>query len=140
MDQTVKVGVGVVIFKDGKILLGKRKGSHGAGGYGAPGGHQEYGETLAQTAIRETTEECGITIKNLRMICVSDLLKYLPKHYTDIGFYAEWVAGTPRVLEPEKCEGWDWYDPENLPENVFGCLHYYLRALKTGEKYFTVRD
>jgi len=34
MEENIpKVGVGVMIFKDGKILLGKRKGSHGAGEY-----------------------------------------------------------------------------------------------------------
>ncbi len=37
-----KVGVGVMILKDGKVLLTKRKGSHGAGMYSFPGGHLEY--------------------------------------------------------------------------------------------------
>lgn len=29
-----KVGVGVLVLKDGKVLLGKRKGTHGVGHYG----------------------------------------------------------------------------------------------------------
>lgn len=33
-----RIGVGVLIFRDGKLLLGKRKGSHGAGHWSAPGG------------------------------------------------------------------------------------------------------
>ena len=33
-----KVGLGVMVMKDGKVLLGKRKGSHGAGEYVWPGG------------------------------------------------------------------------------------------------------
>ncbi|MEK6841001.1 MAG: DNA mismatch repair protein MutT, partial [Nanoarchaeota archaeon] len=37
-NNQVKVGVGVMIFKNGKILLSKRKGSHGAGEYAFPGG------------------------------------------------------------------------------------------------------
>lgn len=137
MDNVPKVGVGVLIFKQGKVLLGKRKGSHGADEYGGPGGHLEYGETLEQTAIRETKEECGITIKNLRMLCVSDLLKYSPKHYVDIGFYAEWKSGEPEVLEPEKLESWEWYDLDALPKNLFGCFTAYVESHKTGKKYFT---
>ncbi len=34
-----QVGVGVLILRDGKVLLGRRKGSHGAGCWSAPGGH-----------------------------------------------------------------------------------------------------
>ncbi|WP_134596929.1 NUDIX domain-containing protein, partial [Pseudomonas aeruginosa] len=38
-----QVGVGVLILRDGKVLLGRRKGSHGAGCWSAPGGHLELG-------------------------------------------------------------------------------------------------
>ncbi|HOF50487.1 MAG TPA: hypothetical protein PLH22_02295 [Candidatus Colwellbacteria bacterium] len=40
MDDAPKprVGIGVMIFKNGKVLLGKRKGSHGEGEYAFPGG------------------------------------------------------------------------------------------------------
>ncbi len=40
------IGVGVIIKNDGKILLGKRIGSHGAGTWGLPGGHLEPGEEV----------------------------------------------------------------------------------------------
>ncbi len=60
-----KVGIGVMILKDGKVLLGKRKGSHGAGQYAFPGGHLEYMESFEDCARRETREECGIEIQNI---------------------------------------------------------------------------
>jgi 8-oxo-dGTP diphosphatase len=97
-NKITKVGVGVLIFKGDKILLGLRQGSHGENEYCGPGGHLEYGETAEQTALRETSEECGIKIKNLQFLCVSDLLKYAPKHYIDIGFVAEWESGEPEIL------------------------------------------
>lgn len=137
MDKTVKVGIGVLIFKDGKILLGKRKGSHGEAQYGGPGGHLEYGETAEQTALREIKEECGLEVQNLQMLCVSDLLTYLPKHYIDIGFKADWVSGEPKVLEPHRLESWAWYDLDDLPDNLFGCAPAYIESHRTGKKYFT---
>ncbi len=47
-----KIGVGVLIIRDGKLLLGRRKGSHGAATWSAPGGHLEYGETPEACARR----------------------------------------------------------------------------------------
>lgn len=138
-DNAAKVGIGLFIVKDGKVLLGKRKGSHGENEYGGPGGHLEYGETAEQTAYREVEEECGIKIKNLQLLCVSDLLTYLPKHYIDIGFSAEWESGEPKVLEPEKLESWDWYEIDNLPGKLFGCVSAYAESYKTGKKYFTFK-
>lgn len=136
-NNVVKVGIGLFIIKDGKVLLGKRKNSHGADEYGGPGGHLEYGETAERAALRELAEECGIKVKNLRMLCVSDLLTYLPKHYIDIGFTAEWETGEPAVLEPHKLESWAWYDLDNLPVNLFGCVSAYAESYRTGKRYFS---
>ena len=41
-EQKPRVGIGVMIFKDGKVLLGKRKASHGEGEWASPGGHLDY--------------------------------------------------------------------------------------------------
>jgi 8-oxo-dGTP diphosphatase len=136
-NESAKVGVGALIFKDGKVLLGKRKNSHGENEYGGPGGHLEYSETLEEAILREIAEECGINVKNLNVLCVSDLHTYFPKHYVDIGFSAEWESGEPQVLEPHKLESWDWYDIDNLPKELFGCVTAYIESFKTGKRYFT---
>lgn len=136
-EERAKVGVGVLIFKDCKVLLAKRKGAHGETQYGGPGGHLEYGETAEQTALREIKEECGVEVQNLELLCTSDLLTYFPKHYLDLGFKAEWKSGEPKLLEPHRHESWDWYDIDDVPENLFGCVSAYIEAYKTGKKYFT---
>jgi 8-oxo-dGTP diphosphatase len=131
-----RVGVGIMIFKEGKVLIGKRKGSHGEGEYAWPGGHLEYMESFEECAKRETREEAGIEIENVRFLRLINSRDYPPKHYVDIGLIAEWKSGEPRVMEPEKCESWGWYDPENLPQPLFKFLPSYFESLKTGRNFF----
>ncbi len=131
-----KVGVGVMIVEDGKVLLGKRKGSHGAGEYSFPGGHLEHMESFEDCARRETKEECGIEIKNIRFQFLSNVTKYAPKHYVHIGVIADRKSGEPQALEPDKFEFWDWYDVNNLPEPMFYMAKQGIDSYKTGENYF----
>ncbi len=131
-----KVGVGVMVFKDGKVLVGKRKGSHGQGEYAWPGGHMEHMESFEMCAKREVMEETGMEIENIRFLRVSNFKDYAPKHYVDIGLMADWKAGEPQVMEPDRCEAWAWYDPNDLPSPLFKSLPSYLEALKTGRTFF----
>jgi 8-oxo-dGTP diphosphatase len=135
-DSITKIGCGILIFKDGKVLLGKRKGSHGEGLYGGPGGHFEYMESFEGAIKREIAEECGVEITNIRFLCISNFKDHVPKHYLDLGFAADWVSGEPQLLEPDKCEGWDWYSPENLPGKLFGVVSHYFESLETGKNFF----
>lgn len=132
----VRVGVGIVVFKGKKILLGKRKAAHGEGEYAGLGGHLEFGESIEQCAKREALEEAGIMIKNIKFLCISSLKKYQGKHYIDIGLKAEWAANEPKALEPDKCESFAWYDLNNLPEPLFAAEHNYLKALNSGKNFF----
>ncbi len=132
----IKVGIGILVFKRGKLLLSKRKGSHGAGEYASPGGHLEFGESIVECAKKECREETGIEIKNVRFVRLSNLKQYVGKHYIDIGLITDWKSGTPRVLEPEKAESWGWYELDKLPEPLFETIKYSLKALKTGKNFF----
>lgn len=136
MENQIKVGVGVMVVKDGKILMGKRLAKHAGGEYATPGGHLEHGESFFDCARREVAEECGLEIKNIRFLFVTNLLAYLPKHYVHINLVAEWAGGEPQVLEPEKCESWDWYDMDNLPEPYFFTTKMAIDSYKTGQAYF----
>lgn len=121
-----------MIFRDGKILLGKRKGSHGEGEYAFPGGHLEYMELFEECAQRETAEECGIEIENVRFQFASSVTAYAPKHYVHIGMIADWKSGEPVLLEPEKCESWGWYDLEDLPKPMFFMAQQSVEHYKVG--------
>ena len=131
-----RVGVGVMILKNGKVLLGKRKGSHGAGELAFSGGHLEYMESFEDCARRETLEECGVEIENIRFQFVSNLQRYKPKHYAHIGLIADWKSGEPKVLEPEECDGWGWYDMNDVPQGSFETTRLAIDAYKTGRNYY----
>ncbi len=138
-EQRPKVGVGVMIFKDGKVLMGKRKSSHGEGEYAWPGGHLEFMESISECVCREVKEETGIEVTNIKFLRLLNMTNY-GKHYVDIAMVADWKSGEPEVREPEKCEGWDWYDPEQLPTPLFSTIPSYFEALKTGRNYFDIES
>ena len=116
------VGISVLVTKDDKLLLGKRRGSHGAGEYACPGGHLEHLESFQICGTREVLEETGLEIGPLSFLRVLNTIEYAPKHYVDLAFAALWRAGEPKVLEPDKVERWDWYDMNDLPSPMFGML------------------
>ncbi|MFZ2205396.1 MAG: NUDIX domain-containing protein [Minisyncoccia bacterium] len=137
-EHITKVGVGVMVFKDGKVLMTKRQGSHGAGEHSFPGGHLDYMESFEDCAMRETKEECGIEIKNIKFLYVTNVMKYAPKHYVHIGVVADWASGEPQILEPEKAEEWIWYDLDKLPEGpMFEFCKLAFDSYKTGKVYYS---
>lgn len=65
------VGVGVVVFrsseasrKTAEVLLIRRANAPSTGRLCFPGGRLEWGETLAQCAVREVLEETGVAIES----------------------------------------------------------------------------
>ena len=115
-----KVGVSVIIKKDGKFLIGKRKASHGTGTWAFPGGHLEYGESWEDCAKREVAEEVGIAIRNVQFAAVTnDIFQKEEKHYITIFVICDYESGEVKVMEPEKCEEWLWMSWEELPRPLF---------------------
>jgi len=135
-----KAGVGVMVLKDGKYLLGKRKNAHGAGEYASPGGHLEYMESFADCARREVREECGIEIDNIRFLYIANLTKYPPKHYMHLTLVADWKSGDPKVLEPDKLVSWGWYDLDDLPRPLFETCRLAVDCYKSGRNYLDSPD
>ena len=128
--QRPGVGVLVILKCDKKILLGKRKGSHGHGEWSFPGGHLEINETIEECGKRELLEETGIDLKIKSLNnneYTNDIFLIEKKHY--ITLYQTYYLNElliPSLLEPEKCFQWGWFDIDNLPEPLFLCVKNYL--------------
>jgi 8-oxo-dGTP diphosphatase len=127
--QRPKVGIGVLISKEGKILMGKRKGAHGSGSWSTPGGNLDFGEEVDTAAFREVLEETNLEVKNVKFLTfTNDIFKEENKHYITLWMTAEYISGEPQIMEPEKCDAWDWFSIANLPIPLFIPLQNLLKS------------
>ncbi len=114
-----RIGVGVFVFKEGKVLLGKRKGAHGIGDWAPPGGHLEFGESIEDCAKRELYEETGLHALLVETGSWSNDVIDGNKHYITFFAVVNQFEGEPELLEPHKCEGWEWFSLDALPRPLF---------------------
>ena len=121
----VGVGV-IIHDNAGNIVMGQRAGSHGAGTHlvppnfllptlyvstaslktrhvmnclgtlQLPGGHQEFGESFAQTATREVLEETGLQVGNVKFLTATNDLFGEGKHYITL-FVTCTIVGEEKV-------------------------------------------
>lgn len=132
-------GIGIIVEREGKLLLGKRRKDlrssriPGDGLWTFPGGEIEFGETFPQAAKRELYEETGIKGQSFEFFCVNN----------DIGGEAHWVTigakcteyvGDPRVLEPDKISQWEYFSTDNLPP-LHGPTANIVESYLTGRAY-----
>jgi len=122
------VGLGVIIRKDGKVVLGKRKNSRGEGTWGFPGGHLEYNEQFEGCATREVDEETGIKIKNIRFFTTTnDIMAEHSRHYVTLFLIADHESGEAELREPDKFFEWQWFSWDNLPQPLFSPIQNLLK-------------
>lgn len=116
-----KLGIGVFVRKEGKILLGKRRSkTHGHGEWSLPGGHLEKWESFEKCCSREVFEETGLQIKDIEKLSfTNDFFPHAGLHYVTLYFTADYAGGKIVNKEPHKCEGWEWFDMEKLPHPLF---------------------
>jgi 8-oxo-dGTP diphosphatase len=122
----VRVGTSVIVRDaHGHVLLGLRKGKHGSGTWGLPGGALEPGEQPEECATREALEEAGLRVRSVRQ---HPLVPYAHTTFEDgqqwitLYFEADVYEGEVRLVEPDKCERWEWFDPSALPSPLFASL------------------
>lgn len=123
------VGVSAVIVRGGRILLGRRRGAHGAGAYAFPGGKPNPGESPADALAREVREETGLACTAISPITwTSEVFAEEGLHFVTLHHLVEVAAGEPELLEPQKCEGWGWYPWDNLPRPLFAAASNLIRT------------
>lgn len=115
-----RIGVAVLVWKGDELLLGKRAHTAAEGYWQFPGGHLEIGETVTECAQREVLEETGLQIINAKHAAFTDAIFRMAGHeYITLYVAANHQVGEPRVMEPDKCDCWQWFSFDALPEPLF---------------------
>jgi len=132
-----KVAVYLILTRElnGKkeILLQKRCNTGYMDGYydTACSGHVEKGEPLAISVVREAKEEIGIEIneKDLEMRL---LLHRYKDDYITAFFTTKRYTGIPEIKEKDKCDELQWFDINNLPENIIPHVKTAIQDINQG--------
>ena len=121
----IRVGIGVMVFRDGKLLLGHRcdkgvdtGGIYQPGSWCLPGGKQEFGETMFEGAAREVKEETDLEVEDLYLFGAADSIRS-DRHYVTLHIVAGSCRGEVKVTEPDKQDAWEWFELDHLPENLY---------------------
>jgi 8-oxo-dGTP diphosphatase len=110
------LGVGLVIRRGRFILLYRRTRMPDAGHWNIPGGKVDHLEACEDAVRRETLEETGLTIGEIRFLCVYEYRSAEDgHHWVSLIYVTDDFIGEPRVMEPEKLPEFGWFDLDALP-------------------------
>jgi mutator protein MutT len=113
-------GVGVLVVRGRRVLLGRRLAAHGRGTWSFPGGKPQPGESPVGCALRELREETGLLAASGRVVAES--LDGFPESrlvFRTRFTIVEDAIGEPQPREPEKTAEWIWFDWDELPAPLF---------------------
>ena len=119
MTEKPQVGTAIIITKEDRVLLMKRKGSHSPGTWSTPGGHLDFGEKPEDCAAREAKEEVGVDVVDIRFRSVTnDLFEATRRHYITIWMEGKPV-GEPFIASEREVEEIGWFAWDALPKPLF---------------------
>lgn len=105
-----------LIIKDNKILLVKREQKLLEGGkWGVPGGYVNLNENLEQAIVRETFEETGYRISDIKLFTIIDSPTRRNDTKQNIGFVFVCKGGEKEGKPDLESSEQKWFDLNNLP-------------------------
>ena len=101
---SVKPAAAAFVLRNDKVLLTQRADN---GNWSMPSGAHNLGESLTQTAVRETLEETGITVQPTGVVGIFTDPRHVTRYTSDdevrqefsVVYRAEYVSGEPTPSE-----------------------------------------
>lgn len=119
--QHLKLGAGVLVVQEGRLLLLKRAYHPWKGAWNLPAGYVEVDETPEQAAIREVQEETGLVV-TLDRLLGNYFFDDDPRGNGLLAAYLGRATGGELTLTDETTE-FGFFAPEALPEPLCGAAH-----------------
>ncbi|MBP3271520.1 MAG: NUDIX domain-containing protein [Ruminococcus sp.] len=134
MGEFMGAAVAAVTDEQGRILLVRRCD---CGKWGIPGGLMEYGETLAQAAVREALEETGLEVVIDRFVGIySGYISRTTDRQPITGLFAAHAVGGELYCDHIETDELRYFSQDELPE-IYSPQHEdMLRDFFTGETGF----
>lgn len=135
-----RVGVGAIVFHEGRVLLVRRGGQPSTGKWTLPGGLVELGETAAEAVCRELREECAIDIELVDVAGVFDRVVRdadgrVRYHYVLIDYLA--TTASDAICAGDDAAEAQWVDLDRIAELdvTDGLMPMIKRALALAERH-----
>ncbi|WP_104664085.1 NUDIX domain-containing protein [Ensifer adhaerens] len=129
------LGCGLVIVRDGKILLYRRVNAPEAGHWNIVGGKVDHMERSQAAACREAEEESGLKIGSTEFLCLSEqVIDADRQHWISMIYVTRDFSGEPQLTEPEKLSEFGWFDLDALPEPLSRFSADAVEALRKQEQ------
>lgn len=118
--KKMKIIVGGVVEKDGKILMVQEKKERCYGKWNLPAGHLDPNETIIEGAIREIKEETGCDVEATGIAVIAN--KVLKDDvFVEIIFTTKLVKEDIKI-DPEEILDIKWFDIKDVLNNMDDCL------------------
>ena len=104
-----------IIASDGKVLMVRRRVKEGELSWQFPAGQVEQGENFEQAAVRETSEEVGLSVNAAKFLGQ----RVHPKTGRTMAYVAcDVVSGEASVVDDEELDSFAWVEHSELPQYV----------------------
>lgn len=127
----------ILLIKENKVFLLLRPRSEWANeSYAIPGGAVDGNETIREACAREAFEELGVEInkEDLEFVQVSHI-KRTDFEYLMFSFSTHSWKGEPHNKESHKHQSAEWFDLDDLPNNLYPYAKETIDAYKNGKTY-----